>query len=184
MFGLFSCSSPISGGSSLNGNRQVNLTFICGEEESKVPIKKYEIDNYLTYLISECEIEMNESYLYTFIVSDLTKTQFEEKINAGVNEEGTYLFVCTDGVVELKSTSNDYATKFIDSASNNNFIIENWNSHIYFVFAESQDFEEFEKSCQISTDGGNARPIRTCRRPKPYQWKAHYSDLPGAKWYK
>lgn len=50
VFGLFSCSSPISGGSSLNGNRQVNLTFICGEEESKVNVGKSYIENYITYL--------------------------------------------------------------------------------------------------------------------------------------
>lgn len=115
----------------------------------------------------------------------ISKAQFDKAIKEGFNKEGKVVFVCNDdsenAFFEFDKMADEDLDEFIKAAAEKQITIENLESKIYFVLATAQEFEEFNESCQLSTDGGNARPIRTCRRPKPYQWKAHYSDFAGCK---
>lgn len=99
VLGFVSCSSLNSNSSSRD--KQVDLTFICSDTNCNVKVQKMWIQNYIRYLKLCLDITVSLDYAednYTYTVSGTTKTDFESKINAGLNSESFKAFVCTDGV--------------------------------------------------------------------------------------
>lgn len=103
VLGFVSCSSPSS--SSSSRDKQVDLTFICSDTNCNVKVQKMWIQNYIIYLKLCLDINVSPDYVqdnYTYTVSETTKTDFESKINTGLNSESFKAFVCTDGVWDDK----------------------------------------------------------------------------------